>query len=96
MLGQNVYFLTCDVNGTENLNSSITYQWTKNNGTQIQTQLGADSKILSFSPLMLSDAGEYTCQATISSPYLNDNITVMNSQDVMPQREFDQYYKIII
>ena len=86
MLGQNGYSLTCGVNGAENLNSSITYQWTKNNA---QIQVGGDPKVLSFSPLRLSDAGQYTCQATVSSHYLNNDITVMNSQDLTPQSEFN-------
>ena len=91
MLGQSGYSLTCDVNGTENLNPSITYQWTKNNGTQTQIQVGADPSVLSFSPLKLSDAGEYTCHATVSSPYLNSDLTLMNSQDVRIQSELSCY-----
>ena len=79
------YSLTCGVTGAENLNSSITYQWTKNAGTQ--TQVGAD-RVLSFSPLWLSDAGGYTCQVTVSSPYLINNITMMGTQDVRLQSEF--------
>ena len=85
MLGQNGYTLTCTVSGTENLSPSITYQWTKNNGTQTQMQAGTNTNTLSFSPLSLSDAGRYTCQATVSSSYLNNDITMMNSQDVMLQ-----------
>ena len=91
MLGQS-NSLTCSVSGAENLNPSITYQWTKNNGTQTQIQNqgpGADPKVLSFSPLRLSDAGRYNCQATISSPYLNNNITVNVTEDVMLQSEFN-------
>ena len=88
MLGQNGYSLTCGVNGADNLNPTITYQWTKNNGTQTQIQVGGNLQVLSFSPLSLSDAGQYTCQATVSSPYLIDNITRMDSQDVMIQSEF--------
>ena len=86
LLGQNSYSLTCGVTGAENLNPSITYQWTKNNGT---LAVGADPHVLSFSPLRLSDAGRYTCQATVSSPYLNNNITMINSQDVTLQSEFN-------
>ena len=84
VLGQGGYSLTCDltVTGAENLNSSITYQWTKNNGTQ--TLVGAD-RVLSFSSLRLSDAGQYTCQATVSSPYLNNDITIMDTHDVRLQ-----------
>ena len=87
VLEQNGYSLTCDVSGAHNLNPSITYQWTKNNGSQTQIQVGADN-VLSFSPLRLSDAGRYTCQATVRSSYLNNNITVMSSQDVTLQSEF--------
>ena len=54
-------------------------------------QIGTDN-VLSFSPLRLSDAGQYTCQATVSSPYLNNDITMMGTQDVTLQSEFS--YKI--
>ena len=87
MLGQNGYSLTCTVSGAENLNPSTTYQWTKNNDTRIEIQVGANPRVFSFSPLRLLDAGQYTCQATVSSPYLNSSITVMDSQDVTPQSE---------
>ena len=82
-LGQSGYSLTCDVTGAENLNSSITYQWTKDNGTQTQIQVGGDPRVLSFSPLRLSDAGQYTCQVTVSSPY----------QDVTFLSEFSSVFK---
>ena len=88
MLGQSDYSLTCGVIGAGNLNPSITFQWTKNNGTQTQIQVGADPRVLSFSPLRLSDAGQYTCQTTVSSPYLNSDITVMGTQDVRIQSKF--------
>ena len=87
MLGQNGYSLTCTVSGAENLNPSTTYQWTKNNDTQIEIKVGAIPQVLSFSPLRLFDAGQYTCQATVSSLYLNSSITVMDSQDVTLQSE---------
>ena len=80
MLGQS-YSRTCGVTGTENLDSSITYQWTNSNGDQI----GID-RVLSFSPLRLSDAGQYTCQVTVSSPYLNDDITMMDTHNVTLQK----------
>ena len=92
MLGQSGYSLTCGVTGAENLDPSITYQWTKNNGTQTQIQVGAEPKVLYFSPLRLTDAGRYTCQAIISSPYLHSDITMMDTQDVTLQSEFS--YKI--
>ena len=80
VLGQSGYSLTCGVIVMEIENPSITYQWTKNNGTQ--TQIGTD-RVLSFSPLRLSDAGQYTCQAT-AGPC---NITEMDTQDVTLQSE---------
>ena len=85
VLGQGGYSLTCNltVTGAENLNSSITYQWTKNNGTQ--TLVGAD-RVLSFSSLRLSDAGQYTCQATVSLSCRS--ITKMATHDVILQSEF--------
>ena len=92
-MGQRYYSLRCSIGGAGNLNPSITYQWTKNNGTQ--SQIGAD-EVLSFSPLRLSDAGRYTCQATVSSPYLNNDITVMRTQDVRLHSEFSYWVIIII
>ena len=93
VLGQSGYSLICDVTGTENLNPSIIYQWTKNNGTLTQIQnVEANSEVLSFSPLRLSDAGQYTCQATVNSPkYLTNDITEMNSQYIMLQSELSSY-----
>ena len=76
MLGQSGYSLICG--GT--VNPSIAYQWTKNSGTQVGTD-----RVLSFSPLRLSDAGRYTCQATISPC----SITGMDTQDVTLQSEFN-------
>ena len=80
MLGQSSYSLTCNVAVDASLNS-ITYQWTKNNGTQ--TQVGTD-RVLSFSPLRLSDAGQYTCQAIV----IPCSITIMDTQDITLQSEF--------
>ena len=87
MLGKSDYTLTCGVSGAENLNSTITYQWTKNNGTQ--TQVGTDSTTLFFFPLKLSDAGQYTCQATVSSNYLISDISIVDSYDVRTQSELN-------
>ena len=84
VLGESGYSLTCDVTvtGADAGNPSITYQWTKNNGTQ--TQVGTD-RVLSFSPLRLSDAGQYTCQATVSPC----NTTGMDTQDIILQSELE-------
>ena len=58
------------------------YQWTKNNGTLVQLEI--ETSTLSFSPLKLSDAGQYICQAAISTYYQSNDIIVlaMDSQDI--------------
>ena len=55
------YTLICSVTGIGD-HSSIIYLWTKNNGTR--QQIGTTSNFLTFSPLRLSDAGQYICQVT--------------------------------
>ena len=82
------YRLTCNVSGAENLNPTTTYRWTKNSGSG-QTQVGANSNILSFTPLRLADAARYICQVTISSNYLTGDIVAMNinPQDIRIQSE---------
>ena len=95
MLGQNGYSLTCGVNGAHNLNASIIYQWTKNNGTQTQIQVGANPAVLSFSPLKLSDAGRYTCNITVSSLHLDNDIIMKGSEDVTIQSEFIHIDKLV-
>ena len=47
--------------------TTYTYRWIKNNVTITQIEVDTESNTLSFSPLRLSDAGQYTCQATVSS-----------------------------
>ena len=65
MAGQNCT-LSCTVTGLNSSDSTITYQWMKNNGTH-QIQIGNNSDTLSFSSFRLSDAGQYTCQVTVDS-----------------------------
>ena len=93
VLGQSGYFLICGVTDTGAENTSFTYQWTKNSGThtQIDLQVGTD-RVLSFSPLRLSDAGRYTCVATVSPC----SITKMDTQDVTLQGELSSYVYIKI
>ena len=82
VLGQN-YSLTCDatVTGADAEEPSvISYQWTKDNGSQVGT-----GRLLSFSPLRLSDAGRYACQATVTINPCNN--TGMETQDVTLQSE---------
>ena len=88
MLGQSNYSLMCIVNGTGQLDLTIsTYQWTKGNGTNIESEqiMGENSETLPFSnPLKLSDAGQYTCRvnASYNSSYL-DEILVVEDLDTL-------------
>ena len=88
MLGEDAYTLTCNINVADDPSFSIIYQWTKNTGN-VTEPFETNSRNLSFSPLRLSDAGQYTCQATVTSPHINGNITVMDSQDIRLQSELD-------
>ena len=83
------YQLNCSVPGAENLNPTTTYRWTRNSGSG-QTQVGANSNTLSFTPLRLADAASYACEVTISSSYLTGDIVAMaiNPQDIRIQSEF--------
>ena len=71
MVGQPGTSLSCDVSGAaDSLNPMITYQWTRN-GDVVQD--GSLSTLI-LSSLRLSQAGVYTCRATVSSILLNNDI----------------------
>ena len=65
------YTLTCSVSGA----SVTTYQWRKDG-----TVLSETGATLSFSPLRMSDAGQYTCEVTVNSMTLTDdkNVVIMS------------------
>ena len=50
------YSLTCKVLGIDTLNTTVTYTWRKDDAP-----LSEVGPLLSFSPLRLSDAGQYSC-----------------------------------
>ena len=72
------FSLNCMISGAESLNPILTYQWIKNNDTG-RMQVGSNMSILSFSSLRLSDAGQYSCQVTVSSQYLHDALNVTSA-----------------
>ena len=92
--GQNYQF-TCSVTGAENLNSAITYRWTKDSGSG-QTRVGTNSSILSFTPLRLSDAASYVCGVTVSSSYPVSDITSVNSLNVTIQCELKYNIQVML
>ena len=74
-----MYSLTCTITGAERLTDAmVTYQWFKNNAVVS----GQTMATLSFSPLTFSDAGSYTCQATINSSLLSDPITTSRANSI--------------
>ena len=77
-----MYSLTCTVTGAERLmdaGAMVTYQWLKN-GAVISGQTMAT---LSFQSLVISNAENYTCQATVTSSLLNAPIST-NSANTLP------------
>ena len=75
-----MYSLTCTITGAERLTDAVvTYQWRKN-GTVVSDQQMAT---LSFSSLIISDAGNYTCQATVTSILLSNPIINTSSSSVV-------------
>jgi dihydroxyacetone kinase DhaKLM complex PTS-EIIA-like component DhaM len=71
------FSLICIANGTANLRSAsdLSYEWMYFNGANLE-KVGTNSRKLHFSPLKLSDAGEYTCTMNISSSLLNSNLMI--------------------
>ena len=75
--------------GAENLNPIITYRWTKNSDS---SQIGTNSSILSFTPIRISDAGNYSCLVTVDSSYLAGHIAAVVSHIVRIQSKFKRAY----
>ena len=82
--------MTWNVHVIDNLCLLISYRWTKNNGTLTQLEVGTEPNTLSLSPLRLSDAGLYTCLATVRSFRITNAITVARTHQVRIQGK--QYY----
>ena len=76
-IGGQGFSLSCVVSGAENLNPAISYNWIKDNGTRILVD--SHGSVLSFPSLRLSDAGQYSCQAIVNSPYLRDDLNVIST-----------------
>lgn len=69
-LGQN-YTLVCNVHWAEDNSSTVNYQWIKINSSQTYYIVENNSSTLFISHFKLSDVGEYLCQVTAYSSYLN-------------------------
>ena len=84
IIGQNIYMLTCKALVADHLCPLISYRWTKRNGTVAQPE----NRTITFSPLRLSDAGQYTCHVTVYSYRFNNEVTVMKSHEVRIHSRF--------
>ncbi len=72
MAGQS-YSLTCTMTGAESLSPTISYQWLE--GSSPRVMLDTTSADLTFDPLNLSDAGQYSCDVIVSSPSVTSDLT---------------------
>ena len=96
MVGQTGNTLTCGVSGDEKLNLTITFQWTRYNGStsiHVGTEL---MKSLPLSPLRLSDAGHYSCSVTGISTLLNNPVTAENNQSVIIQSKHVLFFVVVV
>ena len=73
--------LHCTISGVDKLNGMITFQWRGPSRTRVESA----SPWLVLSTVSFSDAGIYTCTATVSSPYLNDDILESDTVNVTVQ-----------
>lgn len=70
--------LQCVIEGLNDLDPTIIYQWNHFNGNELQI-VGDNSKTMFFSHLRLSDAGEYTRTIDVSSLLLDSDIHIQSS-----------------
>lgn len=73
ILGES-YTLHCTVLGADGLNGTINLRWSKSRTLEIESGTGKHLPLLLMN-LELSDAGQYICNTTITSPYIRDSIT---------------------
>ena len=65
--------LICEVDGVDDISPDIKYTWWHYDGGDTKS-INSNVSELSFSPLKLSDAGEYICGVNISSTLLSSNL----------------------
>ena len=79
-----MFNITCTVHELDAMDPKYAYTWTRDGGNSI-TENGST---LSFSSLNFSDAGKYTCEATVSSDIsFGGNVTGMNSYNLSIKRK---------
>ena len=82
------YTITCTVNIIQPLIASLTIQWNKLNSNVLNTLSGNSVSNLTFTSLNTSDAGIYTCQATVSIPDIATTINSTNTTIQLQSKSF--------
>ena len=76
--------LTCDVTGLNSLASDTTITFS---GPRTMTGTGSTSLQLLVNPALLSDAGQYTCMASVTSSLLDSAVGDTDTEDLRLQSE---------
>ena len=74
------YCIICTVTGAETLDAQIVTTWGDPGGNVVQS--GGTTLVHDFTSLQLSDAGQYTCTASVTSPYLDNTLTRSTTQSI--------------
>ena len=81
--------LTCMVGGIEKFRPELSFKWIRFNGTDFE-ELNITSNKIHFSPLKLSEAGNYMCQVNVRSSLLRSDLSFM-SMSPYTIRAFGKY-----
>ena len=76
--------LTCDVTGLSSLASDTTITFS---GPRTRMGRGSTSLQLPLDPALLSDAGQYTCVATVTSSLLDSAVEATDTENLRLQSE---------
>ena len=69
IVGESYTFMCSVIGVTESLNATTNFEWRDSGGSLVSS-----NAVLMFSPLFSSHGGLYTCHATVSSPYLDNDL----------------------
>ena len=88
------YSLICSVSGADFLSpTSTTYRW-YNESSNPRSQVGT-TNTYTLNPLQPYHAGQYTCEVTITSPYLSGDFSKSTMQDITLLSKCNWYHPVI-
>ena len=77
------YSITCTVVGADTLGATFNIMWLRPGGDVLAMATSTESSLThTFNSVGESDEGMYTCEATVSSTLLSDDITPSGMQSV--------------